>query len=421
MTRLLEGDFVYRHRPPILVTETAGCVLRTAERDYIDLQAASGAAILGYDPRLLARLDLESGPLSKPQTCESRRRIALGARLEVLIAEAQGRRGRVGFELGGAQGIELAIKIVLSAHKRLTLFTIEGAYHGRSLFTSHLSSSRRYTLGTHLGMPVVRLPNPHFVADREGLSIEQATAICLRQVRMAFEDERLGVCDPMGSLPVLIYESIQNVAGMLDLPAPYLAALEELVHATGGVSIADEIFAGMYRFGPMFAHQAKDLRPDIGVFSKGLTNGLAPLSAIWVAEESGLSDSFAAGTHSCTYLNYELGLIIADRVLDRVAALDLRRVHSLGHSILQRIEAAAPRGLITGRYANGAVARIDLAEAELARRLSTAMLNAVPLGVLHATTGLARKSIILHPPYVISDDDLDRAAEVIEVAMRQFR
>ena len=404
-----------------MVTGTSGSLLRTAERDYIDLQAASGAAILGYDAGLLARLDLETGPLSKPQTCESHRRVALAARLEGLIAEAQGRRGQVGFELGGAQGIELAIKIVLSANKRLTLFTIEGAYHGRSLFTSHLSASRRYTLGTHFGMPLVRLPNPYFVAEREALSIEQATAICLRQIRMAFEDERLGVCDPSGSLPVLIYESIQNVAGMLDLPETYLAALEHLVRSRGGICIADEIFTGMYRFGPMFAHQAKALRPEICVFSKGLTNGMAPLSAIWVAEESGLSKTFVAGTHSCTYLNYELGLIIADRVLDRVAALDLRRAHSLGGSLLARIEAAAPRGIIAGSFAKGAVARIDLAGTELALRLSAAMLSAVPLGVLHATTGLARSSIILHPPYVISDDDLDRAAAVIGLAMRRLQ
>lgn len=418
MTRLLRGDFVYRSAPPLLLEKTEGCRLHTPGRSYIDCQATSGAAILGYDRSLLAGVSDLPGPIAKPQTGESHLRMRFADRLEGLIAAATGRRGHIGLELGGAQAIELALKVALSRHKRITLFTIEGAYHGRSLFTSHLSASRRYTLGTHLGMPVVRLPNPCLLAEQEGIGIEEATDICLRRIEAGLTDERLGLHDPSGAVPVLIYEAIQNVAGMLDLPARYLQRLETMVRDEGGLSIVDEIFSGLYRFGPLFCHAAKGLSPDMVVFSKGLTNGVAPLSAIWVAEDTGLAEDFRPGTHSCTYLNYELGLALADRVLDRLDRLDMARVSGIGAALLGQVRAALPPGLLRSSFAQGTVMRLDFATQSLTRSLSQRLMEDGPVGVLHATTGLARTSLIFHPPYVISDAELAEAAQLIGGAMQ---
>ncbi len=339
-------------------------------------------------------------------------------RLETLIFQALGRRGFLGLELGGAQAIELALKVALSQHQRVTLFVIDGAYHGRSLFTSHLSASRRYTLGTHLGVPVVRLANPCLVAERTGLSLDAATDLCLKEVEDQFHDERLGVVDPSGASPILIYEAIQNVAGMLDLPARYLQRLEALVHEHGGLSIVDEIFSGLYRFGPLFCHASKDLSPDIVAFSKGLTNGITPLSAIWVAEDTGLAETFKPGTHSCTYLNYELGLTVADRVLDRLEELNLVRVRGIGERFLAAIKSHLPNGLIQSSFAQGSVVRLDFDGEGQTARSSEALMCARPTGILHATTGLAKRSLIFHPPYIVSNEEIVLAAEIIGSAMR---
>src|ERR1700728_4763262 len=109
MNAILMGDFVYRSKHPILVERASGARLYASNREYIDCQASSGAAVLGYRENILAELDTQSGPISKPQTCESSRRLKLANRLERLIFGSLNRHGRIGFELGGAQAIELAL------------------------------------------------------------------------------------------------------------------------------------------------------------------------------------------------------------------------------------------------------------------------------------------------------------------------
>ena len=262
-------------------------------------------------------------------------------------------------------------------------------------------------------MPLVRLPNPCLLAERSELSLDVATEICTAEIKSKFSDERLGVVDPAGAAPVLIYEPIQNVAGMLDLPASYLQYLESLFHELGGLTIADEIFTGLYRFGPLFAHTSKNLSPDIVTFSKGLTNGIAPLSAIWVAEDSGLAEDFNPGTHSCTYLNYELGLAVADRVLDRLEALDMVRLKGIGERLLALIDTKKPTESVQSHFSLGTVARLEFHSSEETIHLSKTLSEARPIGVLHATTGLSKRSIILHPAYTIPDEDINLVAEIV--------
>jgi 4-aminobutyrate aminotransferase/(S)-3-amino-2-methylpropionate transaminase len=419
MTAILTGDFVYRSKHPIVVERASGARLFASNREYVDCQASSGAAVLGYIENILTELDTLSGPISKPQTCESSRRLKLAKRLERLIFDSLNRHGRIGFELGGAQAVELAVKIALSAHQNISLLTVEGSYHGRSLFTAHLSSSRRYTLGTTLAMPHFRLPNPFFVAEREMIGIAEATQKCIKFVEKAFSDERYGVSDRRRTAPVFIFEPVQNVAGMLDMPSDYLIAIERLVKEAGGLCIADEIFSGMYRFGLLFAHSDKGLAPDIVAFSKGLTNGMAPLSAVWVADSCDLATSFAPGTHSCTYLNNELAFMLADRVLDAFAKMDKTSIGTLGARFSSEIQSNCAVDLRAKQFSKGSVVVFNLLGPDELATVSHRILHQGVVGVLHASTGLAPRTLIFHPPYTIGSEDLKDAAAVIGKVMEQ--
>lgn len=412
MTKILQGDFVYR-TTPIVVERALGARLYGNGREYIDCQASSGAAVLGYDAGILSRIDLGRGPISKPQTCESVRRLDLAERIEELIFRQSGRRGRIGFELGGAQAIELALKIALCSRNQISLLTLEGAYHGRSLFTAHLSSSRRYTLGSTPSVSHFRLPNPYFVAEREKVDIAEATERCIRFVEEAFADERYGISDRGRTSPVFVFETVQNVAGMLDLPKAYLLTIERAVRERNGVCIADEIFSGVYRFGQFFTFPEKRLTPDIAVFSKGLTNGMAPLSALWVSEESELASTFPPGTHSCTYINNELAFALAHCVLDDLEKLDKKAIAQLGATLFAKIQKYITTGRPLSAIAKGSVLALNLSSREELARLSAEIVNGGTVGVLHASTGLAPRSMIFHPPYTISEIDLEDAAALI--------
>ncbi len=88
-------------------------------------------------------------------------------RLERLFGESIGAPGRVELDLGGAQGMETALRIAFSAVGPGTVPVFEGAFHGRSGVTSMLSSSPRYReLLAAWGLEVVRLPVPIAAAVR---------------------------------------------------------------------------------------------------------------------------------------------------------------------------------------------------------------------------------------------------------------
>ncbi|WP_322864825.1 aminotransferase class III-fold pyridoxal phosphate-dependent enzyme (plasmid) [Aquicoccus sp. G2-2] len=411
---VLKSDFVYRDGEPLSAVKTEGFTIETYARQLIDLQGASGAVILGYDRSLLSEIATEIPIIAKPQTFESESRLKLANRLSEAFTSATNRKGKIAFELGGAQAIELAIKAAVSKHRRIRILVLEGSYHGRSLFCSNLSASRRYPLGIESSVQIVRLPNPCLLSEIANLPLEEASRICTERAKALFSDERFGVAADDFCTPVLLYEPIQNVSGMLDLPTEYLKVLEALVFEAGGTVIADEIFTGMHRFGSFVVHPEKGLSPSIVVISKGLTNGIVPLSAIWVADDSIIEDSFQAGTHSCTYLNNEVAFFIADRVLDELETKVLAHPRETGEYLEKMLrEQSYFEG--SSFYSRGHVAKLTCPTAEQAKRLSRALLSDddSKIGVLHATTGLAKKSLIFHPPYLIPLELLDTAAEII--------
>ncbi|MBD9597683.1 aminotransferase class III-fold pyridoxal phosphate-dependent enzyme [Ensifer sp. ENS05] len=416
---VLKGDFVYR-APPIVVNSARGSRIYSDTREYVDLQASSGASILGYDNSILSSIDLTGTMLSKPQTCESETRLRVADILRTKFQAALGKEGRIGFELGGAQGIELALKVAIAARPKFHLVTIEGAYHGRSLFTSHLSSSRRYVLGMDPQFRHQRLPNPVLMA--EGGTVDKVASLeqCIQHVKQIFRDERFGFMDPHGSVPIFVFETVQNVAGMLDIPASYLQAIEECVREAGGVTIADEIFTGMYRLGGFCAHVSKGLKPDIVVMSKGLTNGLVPLSIIWVGDDSGLSETFRPGTHSCTYINNELALLTLEAVLRRLASIPEIENLAVGARLHSSIAQHVPEVAALDAFATGNVLRLNFPTSETAKRFSELITEHAEIGVLHATTGLAKSSVIFHPAYVIGEEDIAASALVCAEAMKKL-
>src|SRR5262249_54310462 len=63
--------------------------------------------------------------------------------------------------------------------------------------------------------------------------------------------------------------------------------------------VDDEIQMGFYRAGKFWALENFNVRPDIIVFGKALTNGLNPLSGVWAREELIDPQTFPPGsTHS---------------------------------------------------------------------------------------------------------------------------
>ncbi len=423
---IAHSDFVYRTpAPPVFVGADGVFLTDSAGRRFLDSEAANGAAILGYDASIFAEAQAQLAKLpALPSFCESEIRLSLAAQIVDMVEAATGLRGRVAFETGGAQAIELALKIARANSRGSRVVTFEGAYHGRSYLTSALSASQRYrdvSGSSHL--EVSRLPLPDCSRCRFSQVPETCAAECARFVEFSFSEDAAGLVSgkESGDLCALLFEPILNVAGMVMPDSRYIQAAVRAVRQHGGLVIADEVFTGLFRSGKLFGFLHHDVKPDIIVFSKGLTNGMVPMSCVWAREALFSDERFGPGSHSATYINGPLGCAVAQVVLRRL--LSLRLETAIGGleraltTLLARVSAKSD--LVSGFSVHGATARLGLRSPQAAAVRAAALSAggdagvAGVHGVLLASTGMAPDTINLHPPFVTSSSEMEVLEELL--------
>ncbi|MFI5496833.1 aminotransferase class III-fold pyridoxal phosphate-dependent enzyme [Actinoplanes sp. NPDC051859] len=422
------GNLVYRaDRVPHFVRGEGAYLWSTDGRRYLDAEAANGSVPFGYDSGLLDEALRHCRDLpALPSFCESELRLDVLARIERLVGDVVGEPGRVELDLGGAQGMETALRIAFSAVGPGAVVVFEGAFHGRSGMTSMLSSSPRYReLLAGWGLEVVRLPTPDCARCPHAVVDAGCTTGCRAAVRRwGSELSGVGGPDSTRKVSAFVFESIQNVAGMVEPDHALLRNAVAHARRNGAVVIADEIFTGMHRTGPRWGFQRSGVRPDIVVASKALTNGAAALSAVWAREPLADPARYRPGSHSSTFIAIPHALGVARAVLDRwdrwpQAQAD---VEALGERMavrLRRLRVGHP-DLVRDVTTFGGAARIVLT-GDHAARLRGLCLTADPqVGLVVAATGMSPDVINIHPPLVISDADLDVMTDVLDTSLRRL-
>jgi len=419
--RVAHGDLVYRHQTIPRFVASRGCELvDDAGYRYLDAEASSGTAGLGFDSLIVARAAERVAEMPVlPSFCESRLREEVAARLAARLAEATGRTGRIAFELGGAQGIELALKVVRrnSAGSQIAVF--EGGYHGRSGLAAQLSASHRLRrLDGGWRIPVVRLPYPDPERGPLGEVPGGFTVGALARVDQLTTADYCGVVAPGGDADVaaLIIEPALNAGGIV-LPDPdYLLGVVEKFRSLGALIVVDEIFCGFHRLGPAWGFaRYPGLDPDIVVLGKALTNGIMPMTCVWARDPLMDPGHFPPGTHASTFQATPLALAVASEVLDRYDAwADLpdqigaveRGLRAVVDDVLDRSAAA------TSGWACGCLARIRLDSARAPWLAERALVigRDEPVGGVHgillSAPGMAPDVIGFAPPLVISQAEL---------------
>ncbi|WP_328385733.1 aminotransferase class III-fold pyridoxal phosphate-dependent enzyme [Streptomyces sp. NBC_00400] len=418
------GNLIYRSAQVPRFVGGQGCFLRAADgRRYLDAEAANGTLSWGYDSELLREALNRCMELpALPSFCESELRLAVLERIERLCSEAVGVPGRVELDLGGAQGMETALRIAFSNNGPGTVVVFEGAFHGRSGVTSMLSSSPRYReLLAAWGLEVVRLPSPDCLRCPHARPAGGCSGGCTQAVaRWGSELSGVGGRHHGRKVSAFVFESVQNVGGMVTPDSALLRAAVDHARAQGAVVIADEIFTGMHRVGPRWGFQRAGVRPDVIVTSKALTNGAAALSAVWAREPLADPEHYPPGSHSSTFVGIPHALAVTETVLDRWEAWkDVDKdVLALEDGLRTRLRQLADRHprLISRTDAMGATARIVMSGHHAARIRELGAHVHPDCGLLVASTGMAPDVLNIHPPLVTGEAELDLLAEILDLA-----
>lgn len=249
--------------PPALVSARGARVTDAEGREYVDLVASWGPALLGHAHPVVVEAVREAAGrgLSFGATTPGETELAEEIRARVPLAE------RVRLVSTGTEATMTAIRLARGFTGRDLVVKFSGHYHGHSdgLLAAAGSGLATLALPASAGVPAAVAAQTLVVPynDREAL----AAAFAAHPGRIA----------------AVIAEAAAANMGVV-APAPGFAAfVEETAHAAGALVISDEVLTG-FRVGPSgywgLQRDAGEARhPDLVTFGKVIGGGL-PVAAI---------------------------------------------------------------------------------------------------------------------------------------------
>ena len=324
------GDTVHYLEPPKIFARCEGSFLYDTEnRPYLDLQMWYSACNFGYaNPRLNATLKKQIDTL--PQLASQyvhKEKVDLAKGIAQRVEKTWNMKGRVHFNVGGSQSIEDALKLVRNASAGKSLmFAFEGGYHGRTLGASAITSSYRYRRRYgHFGERAQFVPFPYCFRCPYGKKREDCGLYCVDQFARLFDTEYCGVWDAKAGAAeyaAFFVEAIQGTGGYVIPPPGYFEKLKQILEARKILLVDDEIQMGFYRAGKFWAIENFNVKPDIIVFGKALTNGLNPIAGLWAREELINPELFPPGSTHSTFSSNPLGTAVALETLKLMSETD---------------------------------------------------------------------------------------------------
>jgi len=360
--------------PLALLVRGQGCQVWDADGNrYLDFLAGIAVNSLGHaHPAIVDAVTSQIATLAHVSNYfATPPQIELAERLQRITGA--GEDGRVFFCNSGTEAMEAAVKLArlnTAGGPRPRILALNRSFHGRTMGALSLT-----------GQPALQEP---FAPLLPGVEHIDSTIPAL--------EAAIGP-----DVAALILEPIKGEAGVVELPAGFLARARELTREHGLLLILDEIQTGIGRTGSWFAFQQFGIVPDAVAIAKGLAGGI-PVGALVTFGVA--SKLFTSGHHGSTFGGNPLATATANAVLGEIERSGLvenaaRRgeqlralITGLEHPLIAEVRG---RGLLIGIGLTEPVAK-DLARAALAHGL-----------IINAPN---ERSIRMAPPLIVADAEL---------------
>ncbi|MBP2642710.1 MAG: aspartate aminotransferase family protein [Firmicutes bacterium] len=438
------GDTVHYIDPPKIFERCEGSWLYDAQdRPYLDLQMWYSAVNFGYRNAEIEAVHNEQLNRMPQLACQylNKEKILLATEIATETEKRFGMKGRVHFNVGGAQAIEDSMKLIRNFRGGKSLmFAFMGGYHGRTLGCSEITSSYRYRRRYgHFGSRANFIPYPYCYRCFYGLKRETCGYECVNQFEKLFETEYYGVLDPKAGeteFAAFYVEPIQATGGYIAPPPEYFSKLDKILKRYNILLVDDEIQMGFYRTGKLWAMEHFGVKPDVITFAKSLTNGLNPLSGLWAKEEMITPEIFPPGSTHSTFSSNPLGTAAGLATMQYIKRHDLETsIKEKGEYLLNRIKELQARYTVIGDVDGvGLALRIEMTQTDgftpdkaLADKIvDEAMkgdleVNGKKYGLVLDIGGHYKNAFTLAPALTISYEEMDLFIELFELLLKRCR
>lgn len=430
------GDTVHYAERPKFFDHCEGSYLYDLHgQPYLDLQMWYSAVNLGYSNRRVNNA-LKNQIDKLPQlACQylHPEKVELSAMLVDSMQKGFGKKGRIHFNVGGAQAIEDSLKLVRKTTGKSRMLAFEGGYHGRTLGASAITSSYRYREAYgEFSDRAEFIPFPYCFRCPYGKERETCDLYCAKQFARKFEHEYTGMYNSKtkkAEFGAFFIEAAQGTGGYIIPPQGYFPAIAKACREHGIMIVDDEIQMGFFRTGKLWALEHFGIDPDVLVFGKALTNGLNPLSGMWAREDLITPQKWGPGSTHSTFSSNSLGTACGLEVMKVFSEGDYEKtVRAKGEyflNILRDLKGKHPEvGDVDGL---GLALRMEMCEADsytpnraLADRMFQRGLeggieiNGQKLGLVLDIGGYWKNAITLAPSLEISYAEMDLAHDMLD-------
>jgi len=356
-----------------------------------------------------------------------------------LIANAPEGIDRAYLVSGGSEAVEAAIKLArqyfleIGQPQRHRVIARRQSYHGNTLGALAAGGNvwRRAQFAplladtTHIS-PCYEYRDRHDGETQETYGVRVANELETEILRVGPDTVMAFIAEPV----------VGATAGALPAVPGYLKRIREICDNYGVLLILDEVMCGMGRTGHLFACTEDGVAPDMITIAKGLGAGYQPIGALLTS--AGIYDAIAAGTgffqHGHTYMGHAMAATAANAVLGEI--IDgglLERVRVQGGKLDAALHAEFGQhphvGDIRGRGLFRGIELVADRETKatfdpalgLAAKIKKAAFAAGLICYPNSgtTDGQNGDHVLLAPPFIIEDAQIDELVAKLSVAINQ--
>jgi adenosylmethionine-8-amino-7-oxononanoate aminotransferase len=399
-------------KPPIAIVKGEGALLwDESGKEYIDAIASWWVNPFGHSNRFIAdaiykQLTTLEHVLFGGFTHEPA--VVLSEKLLEILPNNQ---NKIFFSDNGSTAVEVAIKVSFQFfynknEKKTTLIAFENAFHGDTFAAMAASGISFYTQAFEgMFIDVVRIPVP--IKGQEEMSF-QALAKAIKNNNCAGF-----IFEPL----------VQGAAGMVMYEPESLDKLIKICQDNGVLTIADEVMTGFGKTGKTFACDYLKTQPDMICLSKALTGGTIPMAITSFTQaifEGFYDDDInKALFHGHTFTANPTGCAAALASLELLQTpemqLNINRINQQ-HFVFQNHIKNHPK-VATTRVC-GVIFALEIKsenqEAYYGNLRNQLYDFFIENGIILRPVG---NIVYILPPYIISDEQLNKVYAVIENAL----
>ena len=418
---------------PIVLNQAKGIYVYDQNgKKYLDANSGLWNSVVGFDhPRMIEAAKKQYEKFSGYHAFFGRISEPAVLLADKLIEISPFNKGKVFYTNSGSEANDTTVKLLWFINRRngnpqkRKIITRYNSYHGVTAVSASMTGK---PYNEEFGLPLegfVRSACPHYWKYGEENESEESFT-----KRMGKDLEDLIQKEGPDTIAGFFAEPVMGAGGVIPPSKGYFQIIQPILKKYGIPFIADEVICGFGRTGNMWGSETYNIQPDIIIASKCITSGFFPLGAVILGEKITndlMEASYKAEEfyHGFTAGGHPVGCALALEAIDIIQKEKMiENVRSLEKSFMGGLKKFEELEFIGEARGIGLMGALEMVKD---KKSKTSFDSSISIGERVANqcieNGLICRplgpSIVLCPPFITSDDEMDIIFDTLEKTLKK--